>query len=385
GIRTPLGIKVLGGDLKVIQGISENVEAVLKRLPETRSVYAERSADGYYLDFEFDREALARYGISIDQANMVVNSAIGGENVSYTVEGRERYPINVRYEREFRDDVEKLKRVLIPAAGGAGIPLVQIAQIRMTEGPAMIRNENGLLAGYVYIDTAASDLGGYIARAKEALQAAVSVPPGYSMVWSGQYENMQRVKERLWVVIPATLFLIVMLLYLNTGSFIKTSIVLLAVPFSLVGSVWLLYLLGYNLSIAVWVGMIALMGLDAETGVFMLLYLDLAIQEQRRAGRLNSVTELKEAVIHGAVKRMRPKMMTVLAAFMGLLPIMFYSSAGSDVMKRIAAPMIGGLLTSFILELLVYPVLYFEWHKRQLPDSRDNLTHSGLAAPNIGR
>lgn len=368
GIRTPIGIKVLGADVKVIQGISEKIEAVIRAVPDTRNVYAERAADGYYLDFVLKRDALARYGVSIEEANMIISSAIGGENIGYTVEGRERYPINVRYEREFRDNPKALERVLVPTSSGAQVPISQLAEIKLVQGPSMIRNENGLLAGYVFIDVTRSDIGGYIEDAKKAVQEKIlpQVPSGYSLLWSGQYENMLRVEERLKVVVPVTLFLIFLLLYLNTGSTVKTLIVLLAVPFSLVGAVWLIYLLGYNISIAVWVGMIALMGLDAETGVFMLMYLDLAYDEQKQQGRMKTEADLQEAIIHGAVKRIRPKLMTVMAAFMGLLPIMFSLGIGSDVMKRIAAPMVGGLFTSFALELLVYPAVYFLWKKREI-------------------
>ncbi|MEK6704169.1 MAG: efflux RND transporter permease subunit [Bdellovibrionota bacterium] len=361
GIRTPIGIKVLGKDLKIIQGIGEQIELAIKPLAGTRNVYAERAAGGYYLDFVLNRDELARYGISVAEAQMIVNSAVGGENITYTIEGRERYPINVRYAREFRDDINKLKRVLVPTSAGAHVPITQIADIRMVEGPAMIRDENGLLAAYVYIDMAGRDIGGYVNEAKKVVEGKIKVPTGYNLVWSGQYENMIRVKERLKIVIPLTLFIIALLLYMNTKSAVKTGIVLLAVPFSLIGAVWLLYILGYNISIAVWVGMIALMGLDAETGVFMLLYLDIAYEEQVRSGRMRTREDLNEAIIHGAVKRIRPKMMTVMAAFMGLLPIMWSTGTGSDVMRRIAAPMVGGLATSFILELLVYPVIFFMW------------------------
>jgi len=361
GIRTPIGIKVLGPDLKTIQSIGEQIEATVRGISGTRNVYAERAAGGYYLDFVLNRDELARYGISVADAQMVINSAVGGENVTSTIEGRERYPINVRYAREFRDDINTLKRVLVSTPTGAQIPMAQIADIRMVEGPAMIRNENGMLAGYVYVDMAGRDIGSYVHEAKKIVEEKVKVPTGYSLIWSGQYENMIRVKERLKIVIPLTLFLIAFLLYMNTKSVVKTGIVLLAVPFSVIGSVWLLYLLGYNISIAVWVGMIALMGLDAETGVFMLLYLDIAYEDQVKAGRMKTRDHLHEAIIHGAVKRVRPKMMTVMAAFMGLLPIMWSAGAGSDVMRRIAAPMVGGLFTSFILELLVYPVIYFIW------------------------
>ncbi len=366
GIRTPIGVKVLGKDIKTLQSIGEQIELALRPLEGTRNVYAERAAGGYYLDFVLNRDELARYGISVADAQMVVNTAVGGENISYTVEGRERYPINVRYAREFRDDINALKRVLVPAPSGAHIPITQIADIRMVEGPAMIRNENGMLASFVYVDMAGRDVGGYVEEAKRIVETKVTMPTGYTLVWSGQYENMIRVKERLKIVIPLTLFIIALLLYMNTKSTVKTAIVLLAVPFSLVGSVWLLFLLGYNISIAVWVGMIALMGLDAETGVFMLLYLDLAYEDRVRAGTMNTKADLDEAILHGAVRRIRPKMMTVMAAFMGLLPIMWSSGAGGDVMRRIAAPMLGGLVTSFILELLVYPVIFHIWKSRTL-------------------
>ncbi len=272
--------------------------------------------------------------------------------------------MNVRYGREFRDNVEALRRVLVPTPSGAQVPMAQIADIQLREGPSMIRDENGQLAGYVFVDMTGRDVGGYVQEARARVAAQLDLPTGYTLVWSGQYENLARVRERLKVVIPLTLALITLLLYLNTKSGVKTAIVLLAVPFSLIGAVWLLWGLGYNLSIAVWVGMIALMGLDAETGVFMLLFLDLSYDERVRAGRMRTASDLEEAIVHGAVKRVRPKLMTVVAAFMGLLPIMWSTGAGADVMKRIAAPMVGGLATSFLLELLVYPVLYAIWKWR---------------------
>ncbi|MBI2604995.1 MAG: efflux RND transporter permease subunit [Deltaproteobacteria bacterium] len=364
GIRTPIGIKILGKDLKVIQSIGEQVEATVRGIRGASSVYAERAAGGYYLDFVLNRDELARYGISVADAQMIVSSAVGGENITTTVEGRERYAVNVRYAREFREDLNALKRVLVPTPSGAHIPITQLADIRTVEGPAMIRNENGMLASYVYIDIADRDVGSFVHEAKKIVEEKIPVPAGYNLVWSGQYENMIRVRERLKVVVPLTLFLIAMLLYMNTKSAVRTGIVMLAVPFSLIGGVWLLYLLGYNISIAVWVGMIALMGLDAETGVFMLLYLDLAYEDQVRQGRMRTKEDLEEAILHGAVKRIRPKLMTVLAAFTGLLPIMWSSGTGSDVMRRIAAPMVGGLITSFILELLVYPVIFHIWKWR---------------------
>ncbi len=364
GVRTPIGIKVLGADIKKIEEIGTHIEMILKDVQGTRSIYAERVAGGYFLDFDINREALARYGLSVADVQAVITSAIGGENITTTIEGRERYPVNVRYSREFRDDIEKLKRVLVPTATGQQIPIAQLADIKKVSGPAMIRNENGLLAGYVYVDMTGRDIGSYVDDAKKIVAKELKLPQGYALVWSGQYENMIRVKERLKVVLPLTLFLICLLLYMNTKSAVKTGIVLLAVPFSLVGAVWFLWALGYHVSIAVWVGMIALMGLDAETGVFMLLFLDLAYHEAVDKGKMRTEKDLEEAIIHGAVKRVRPKMMTVMAAFMGLLPIMWASGAGSDAMKRIAAPMIGGLATSFILELLVYPVIYFIWKWR---------------------
>ena len=341
GVRTPLGIKILGSDLEKIEGLGTRLEMILKDVPGTRSVYAERAAGGYFLDFDLKREELARYGLSVQDAQMVVLSAIGGENVTTTVEGRERYPVNVRYPRELRDDVEKLKRVLVPTPSGQHIPMTQIADIVLRSGPAMIRNENGLLAGYVYVDMATDDIGRYVEAAKEAVAQELEMPQGYALIWSGQYENMLRVKERLKVVLPLTIFIICMLLYMNTKSLVKTGIVLLAVPFSLIGAVWLLWALGYNISIAVWVGMIALMGLDAETGIFMLLFLDMAYHDAVRKGKMKTEQDLEEAIVHGAVKRVRPKLMTVMAAFMGLLPIMWATGTGSDLMKRIAAPMVG--------------------------------------------
>jgi Cu(I)/Ag(I) efflux system membrane protein CusA/SilA len=368
GIRTPIGVKVFGPDLKVIEEIGQRVERALSPLPGTRSVFAERAAGGYFVDFDLKREELARYGLSVAQAQDVITSAVGGENVTTTVEGRARFPVNVRYPRELRDDLERLGRVLVMTPAGAQVPLRQIAEIKTVFGPSMIRNENGLLAGYVYVDTAESDIGGYVDRAKAAVAAAVPLPLGYSLEWSGQYENMLRVRERLKLVVPITVFTIFFLLYMNTRSTVKAGIVMLAVPFSLVGAVWLMDALDYNVSIAAWVGAIALMGLDAETGVFMLLFLDLAYEDAKTNGRLRSTAELVEAIVHGAVKRVRPKLMTVTAAFMGLMPIMWSVGAGADVMKRVAAPMVGGLFTSFLLELLVYPPIYLLWKGRHLED-----------------
>ena len=369
GVRTPVGIKIMGADLGSIERIAKETEAAVAKVPGTRSAYAERVAGGYFLDFVLKRDKLARYGLSIDDANTMVMTAVGGDNQSMTVEGRERYGINVRYARDYRDDLQALRRVLLPLPGGLGqIPMEEIADVGLAHGPSMIRDENGMLAGYVYVDfdTTKIDVGRYVQQAKLAVASQVTVPAGYLMTWSGQYESMLRVKERLKLILPLTLVLIFGLLFMNTKSAFKASVVMLAVPFSAVGATWLLWLLGYNMSIAVWVGLIALMGLDAETGVFMLLFLDLSHDEFRKAGRLNTPQDLLEAVVHGAVKRVRPKAMTVCAAMLGLLPIMWSTGTGSDLMKRIAAPMVGGLVTSFIMELLVYPPVYFLWRRRQM-------------------
>jgi len=365
GIRTPLGLKISGGDLAKIEELGAQAESLLKKIAGTRSAFAERTGSGFFLDIEWDRDALARHGLSVEEGQASVENAIGGDNVTTVVQGQERYPVNVRYSRDFRSDIPSLERVLVATADGqTQVPLGQVARVVTKTGPAMIRNENGLLTGYVYVDVAGRDLQSYLDEARALLREKIQTPPGYSIIWSGEYESMQRVKERLWVIIPLTLFLVVFLIYLNTRSLVKTLIVLLAVPFSAIGAVWFLYLLGYNMSIGVWVGLIALLGVDAETGVFMLLYLDLAYQQAKKEGRLRSLADLQQAIRYGAVQRLRPKFMTVTTTFLGLVPIMWSLGAGADVMKRIAAPMIGGILTSFLLELLVYPGLYqlWKWH-----------------------
>ena len=384
GIRTPVGLKINGADLETIQKIAVEAESILQRVPGTRSAFAERTAQGYFLDFVLKREALARYGLSVEQANMMVMTAIGGDNQSIVFDGRARYPVNVRYARDYRESPDALKRVLLPIAGGSAIPMEEIADLKWTTGPAMIRNENGLLIGYVLVDfdTSKIDVGTFVHHAKAAIEKELKLPAGYSLTWSGQYENMIRVKERLKLILPITLVLIFGLLYANTKSAFKATLVMSAVPFSAIGAFWLLYLLDYNMSIAVWVGLIALMGLDAETGVFMLLFLDLSHDEAKQAGKLKTTGDLVEAIIHGAVKRIRPKAMTVFAAFMGLLPIMWSTGTGADLMKRIAAPMLGGLATSFILELLVYPAIYYLWKKREVaegPITPDPTPELGLA------
>ena len=385
GFRTPLGLKISGADLGVMEQIGTKVETVLKDVPGTRSVFAERTGSGYFLDIEWDRPALARYGLRVEEAQTAVGNAIGGENVTTVIRGQERYPINVRYLRDFRSDLGSIERVLLAAGDGrTQIPLGQLARVRLTTGPAMIRNENGLLTGYVYVDAAGTDFQSYIAQADKALRAEIQLPAGYALLWSGQYEAMARVAQRLRMIVPLTLFLALFLIYLNTRSLTKTAIVLLAVPFSAVGAVWFLYLLGYNMSVGVWVGLIALLGVDAETGVFMLIYLDLAYEQAKKEGRLRNLAELQAAIRYGAVQRLRPKFMTVATMFLGLVPIMWSTGTGADVMKRIAAPMIGGILTSFILELVVYPGLYQVWkwhfelkpHRRTLPQ-----THLAGLAP----
>jgi copper/silver efflux system protein len=360
GVRTPVGIKIYGSDLKKIEEIGSHIEMLLKNVRGTRSVYAERTAGGYFLDFKLDRKELARYGLSIDDAESFLMGAVGGEKITTTIEGRERYSVNLRYARDFRGSIDRLQRALLTTPSGAQIPIAQVAQVELLSGPSMIRDENGLLSGYVYVDVADRDIGGYVEEAKQAV-TGIKLPTGYSLVWSGQYENMQRVRERLTAVIPLTLLIIFVLLYFNTGSVTKTMIILLALPFSAVGAIWLLYFLDYNISIGVWVGLIALMGVDAETAVFMLLYLDLAYDEFKKKGKMNGYDDLKESIEYGAVKRLRPKVMTVGVMFLGLLPIMWSTGAGADVMKRIAAPMIGGIFTSFLMELIVYPAIYAIW------------------------
>jgi Cu(I)/Ag(I) efflux system membrane protein CusA/SilA len=363
GIRTPVGIKVMGSDLKQVEKIGIELEKILSEVKGTRSVFAERIAGGYFLDFKWSREKLARYGITVDQAQESLMQSVGGEAITKTVEGRERYTINVRYSDDFRSNIDSLKRVLIPTGAGAQIPMGHVADIAFVQGPSMIRNENGLLSSYVYIDIEGRDIGGYVSDAKKLVDAKVKLPPGIALSFSGQYENMIRVKEKLKVIVPITLLMIVVLLLLNTRSWIKTSIILLAVPFSAIGAVWLLYILGYNMSIAVWVGLIALLGVDAETGIFMLLYLDIAYEGAKKEGRIRSFADIKAAIHYGAVKRVRPKIMTVATLVFALLPILWASTAqaGADVMKRIAAPMLGGIVSSFLMELLVYPAVFAVW------------------------
>jgi Cu(I)/Ag(I) efflux system membrane protein CusA/SilA len=369
GIRTPVGIKVLGPKLEEIQRIGEHLEMVLKDVPGTRNIFAERVTGGYYLDFNIRRQEIARYGLTVEEVEAVLEMAIGGMTITTTVEGRERFPVNIRYFRDYRSDLGPLKRVLVPTMTGAQIPLGQLVDLKLSTGTTLVRSEEGELAAYVFIDVTDRDIGSYVKDLKRIVAEKVQIPAGYHLVWSGQYEYMERAKERLKIVIPLTLLIVFVLLYFNTAHVGKVFIVLLAVPFSLIGAFWCIYLLGYHLSVAVWVGIIALAGVDAETGVIMLLYLDSAYEKWKNQGRVKSLKDLRGAVSEGAVKRVRPKMMTVMAIIMGLLPIMWSHGAGADVMKRIAAPMIGGIVTSFLLELIIYPVIFEIWRGREIRNS----------------
>jgi len=367
GIRSNLGIKILGPDLAEIERIGLEIEGLLQGIPGTRSAYAERVTGGYYLDFHVNREEAARYGLTVEDVEDVIESAIGGKNITQTVEGRERYPVNVRYLRELRDDPESLRRVLVETSTGAKIPLAQLAHIIMASGPPAIRDENGSLAGIVFVDVAGRDLGGYVEEAQQLIRERVALPAGYSLAWGGQFQYLERAKARLKVVVPVTIVLIFVLLHLNFKSVTRSLIVLLSVPFAVVGAVMFLYLLQYHLSVAVWVGIIALAGVAAETGVIMIIFLDEAYERRQREGHLRSMADLREAIIEGAVQRVRPKMMTASAILIGLLPIMWSHGTGADVMKRIAAPMIGGMISSTILTLLVIPSVYALWRGRAIP------------------
>jgi Cu(I)/Ag(I) efflux system membrane protein CusA/SilA len=383
GFRSVLGIKVFGPDLRAIQSVGAQIEQALNDFPNTRSVFAERTTGGYFLDLTPRRQTAARYGLTVGDVNDIVETAIGGKTVATTVEGRERYPVNVRYARDFRDDLDTLKRVLVPvpatstngASQIAQIPISMLADITYKTGPPSIRTENGQLVGFVFVDVTTHDIEGYVDAASRRISETVKFPPGYYIQWAGQFEYLRSAERRLKVLVPFTLLIIFLLIYMNTKSAVKTALVLLAVPFSLIGAFWLLFLLGYNMSVAVWVGLIALAGLDAETGVVMLLYLDHAWDKFRAAGRMNSMADLQAAVIEGAVHRVRPKIMTICAILFGLLPIMWspVTQSGADVMKRIATPMIGGVITSGLLELLIYPVIYVIWRRRHLPRQKSSL------------
>ena len=367
GIKTPVGIKLGGPDLKVLEDLGKKVESVIRTVPGTLSAYAERVRAGNYLDFDINRDAISRYGLTVGDVQDVIQSAVGGMNITTTVEGLERYPVNLRYSRELRNNLGMLKSVLVPTSTGQHIPLGQLADLRFAVGPPSIKSENARPNAWIYVDLQGVDVGTYVKNAKKIVEEQVDIPAGYTIQWSGQYEYMQRAQKRLMYVIPLTIVIIFVIIYVNTQSLIKTSIVFLAVPFSLVGAIWLLYLLGYNMSIAVWVGIIALAGLDAETGVVMLLYLDHAYEDFRARGALNDRNDLADSVYEGAVKRVRPKVMTICVIIAGLLPIMWSHGTGADVMKRIATPMVGGVVTSGVMELLIYPIIFYLWKGRRLP------------------
>jgi Cu(I)/Ag(I) efflux system membrane protein CusA/SilA len=370
GIKTPVGLKITGPDLAVLNRLGSRAEALFKSIPETLSAYAQRTTGGYYLDFDIKRRQAARYGLTVGDVQDVIRTALGGMNITHTVEGLERYPVNLRYFQDFREKLPALRRVLISTPNGAQIPMDQVANLKIHQGPPMIFSENARKAALVYVDIHNIDVGSYIKKAQALLTERLTMPPGYSYFWSGQFEYMEAARKRLNIIIPITLVIIFFILYINTQSVTKVMIVLLAVPFSLVGAIWLLYLLDYHLSVAVVVGLIALAGLDAETGVVMLLYLDIAYDRHAAEGRLRNFRDTEDAVIEGAVNRLRPKFMTVMAILVGLAPLMWGSGTGSEAMKRIAAPMVGGVITSFLLSLFIYPAIYllWKWHfevKRQ--------------------
>jgi Cu(I)/Ag(I) efflux system membrane protein CusA/SilA len=371
GIKTPVGIKVAGPDLVALERIASEIEAVVRQVPNTSSVFAERVMGGNYIQFDIDREAIARYGLRVGDVQEVLEVALGGMPLTTTVEGLERYGVNLRYNRDFRENLEALRDIIVPTPTGAQVPLGQLAKIETVRAPMGIKSEGSVPNAWIYVDVKNIDIGTYVQMAMRAVregivQGTIKVPSGYNIFWSGQYEYMLRAKQRLMIVVPLTLLIIVLIIYLNTRSAVKTAIVLLAVPFSLVGAFAVLHWLGYNLSVAVWVGIIALAGLDAETGVVMLLYLDLAYEQWIKNGRMRHRTDLRDAIYHGAVKRVRPKAMTASVIIAGLLPIVWSHGAGADVMKRIATPMIGGVLTSTAMELLVYPAIFFLWRSRAL-------------------
>jgi len=366
GIKTPVGIKIMGPDLQTLSDLGEQIEALVRGLPGTLTAFSERVVGGNYLDYTIDRAEAARYGLTVADVQEVIQTAIGGMNVTQTVEGLERYPVNVRYQRDYRNDLQSLNQVLVPLKNGKHVPISQLAKIEIKKGPPGIKSENARRTAWVYVDLRGIDVGSYVKAAQAAVGEQVQLPPGYSIVWSGQFEYMESARKRFAVIIPLTVLIIFVIIYASTKSMVKTSIVFLAVPFSLVGAFWFLWLLDYNMSVAVWVGVIALAGLDAETGVVMLLYLDLAHKLWGDNGRMKTLGDLKQAIHHGAVKRIRPKIMTIAVIIAGLLPIMWSHGAGADVMKRIAAPMVGGVVTSGVMELMVYPVIFYLWRGRKL-------------------
>ena len=367
GIKTPVGIKIMGPDLQTLSDLAERVASAVRTVPGTLSAYPDRTFGGYYLDFDINRDEASRYGLTTGDVQDVIQSAIGGMNVTTTVEGPERYPLNVRYARELRDNIPDLEQVLVSTPNGANIPLKQVATIKINPGPPMIRSENAQRTAWVFVDIAGRDLGGYVAEAKRVVAEQVPLPAGYTSVWSGQFEYLEKANERLMVVIPITVVLIVLLLYMSNHSWFRVGVILLAVPFSLIGAFWFLWALDYNMSLAVWVGIIALLGVDAETGQVMLLYLDTTFARFKAEGRMRSVADLYAAIHEGAVKRIRPKTMTVATDMIGLLPLLWATGTGADVTRRLVAPLIGGITISFVMELLVYPVVFYlgkRWQMR---------------------
>jgi Cu(I)/Ag(I) efflux system membrane protein CusA/SilA len=370
GIKTPVGIKIMGDDLEVLSRLGEQIEAIVRDIPGTLSAFSERVVGGNYLDYEIDRLAAARYGLTVGAVQDIIKAAIGGMNVTETVEGLERYSVNIRYQRDYRNDLQSLERVLVPLPSGKHIPLSQIAEIKIKKGPPGIKTENARRTAWVYVDLRGTDVGSYVENAKQIIEEQVDLPAGYNIIWSGQYEYMQKARATLTVVIPLTLLIIFVIIFMNTKSLVKTGIIFIALPLSLVGCFWYIYFLGYNMSVAVWIGIIALAGISAETGVVMLLYLDLAYELWKKNGRMVNLGDLTQAIHYGAVKRIRPKVMTICVIIAGLIPIMWSHGAGADVMKRIAAPMVGGVITSGLMELLVFPIIYFMWRGLKLEKSR---------------
>jgi Cu(I)/Ag(I) efflux system membrane protein CusA/SilA len=366
GIRTPVGIKIFGPNLDTLQMLGERLEPIIRTVPGTRSVFAERGVSGYYVDIDVDRAEAARYGLNVGDVHSAIMATVGGINAAVTVEGRERYAVNVRYPRELRDNVEKIREVVIPAMGGAQIPLGQVARVEALQGAMIVKTEGAFPVTNIFVDMGDRDVGSYVREAQQVVAEQFTLPPGYSLMWSGQYEFMQRVAEKLRVVVPVTLAIIFLLLYLNFGSMAQSLIVMLALPFSLVGGVWFLWLLGYNTSVAVWVGFIALAGVAAQTGVLMMIYLDEAFERRSLEGRMVTRNDVSDAVQDGALERLRPVIMTVTAIIGGLAPIMWSAGTGADVMKRVAAPMVGGMVTASALTLGVIPAIYLVWRRWQV-------------------
>ena len=366
GIKTPVGIKIMGQDLEILAGLGEQIEALLRNKEGTLSVFSERVTGGNYLDFTINRREIARYGLQVQDVQDIITTAIGGMNVTYTVEGLERYPVNLRYNRKFRDNIDELRRVLVPTPSGAQVPLTQLAGISIKKGPAGIKSENSKRSAWVFVDIKGMDIGTYVKQARELVNKSIELPSGYSLVWSGQYEYMEKARKTLNVIVPATLLVIFILLFIHFNNIIEVFIVMASLPFALLGGFWLIYILGYNMSVAVGVGFIALAGLATETGIVMLVYLDEVFKRRKNEHQMNTAADLHSAIVEGAVDRVRPKIMTVATTLIGLLPVMYGSGAGSQIMKRIAAPMVGGLVSSVIMTLIIIPVIYDLWKTREI-------------------